>query len=230
MSNVKPTYLMGELKEVAKGSTAASSSARWAIVTIHDLTARVSDLESQLKPFKQGVDHVNEKGPTTTRSMSTIDGKKSWAMVNPERLTDLEICEEKLKACDGKLEEVKLLLLAQGSEKASDSQTKELFDSIKELARDDKRFLDLQKRMSKTHKKTKQAKRLAMPRLLKRSRTCEFCNKAVWWDERSRRLCDENRKTRHLDSCTARRAHYDSLAAEREERSRQVRWNKERER
>lgn len=59
--------------------------------TIAALEFEIEELKLKLEPFQQAVDHISEDGKTT-RSVSC----NQWAMIHPERLTDLIICEEKL--------------------------------------------------------------------------------------------------------------------------------------
>ena len=59
--------------------------------TIAALEFEIEELKLKLEPFQQAVAHISEDGKTT-RSVSC----NQWAMIHPERLTDLIICEEKL--------------------------------------------------------------------------------------------------------------------------------------
>lgn len=58
---------------------------------VQGLRTLVNSLEVELNTFRQAVQHVTEMGKTR-RSFSTNGG---WAMIHAERLTELEIFQEK---------------------------------------------------------------------------------------------------------------------------------------
>jgi hypothetical protein len=59
---------------------------------LQELEDKCLRLETQLEAFRTAAEHVTENG-ATKRTMSSSDG---WAMCHVERLTDLEVLEEKM--------------------------------------------------------------------------------------------------------------------------------------
>ena len=72
------------------------------------MSERIGEIESDLNDFHMAVEHVTENG-NTKRSFSTSEG---WAMVHKDRLTDLEIAEERIAAQAAALAKARDALIA----------------------------------------------------------------------------------------------------------------------